>query len=145
MKINKERLLILANTIERSHKFQFDMGLFRDIDVMKQKKTHACGTVACALGHGPLNKELAPTEACFFFASYDGKTYLDWDTYAEKVFGVRYTSPAWQWMFSGRWSASDNTRKGAAARIQHYVKKGLPANWYAQMHGRAKLSYQVSP
>jgi hypothetical protein len=47
----------------------------------------------------------------------------------------------WQYMFGSAWVYIDNTPKGAAARIRHYVANGLPSNANRQRLGEAPLTY----
>lgn len=76
-----------------------------------------CGTVACAVGHGP---------------AAGIRVYGDtsWGDYAERVFGYM-TTDAFEYMFGSSWSDYDNTPKGAAARIRTYVALGhAPNDWF---------------
>ena len=75
-----------------------------------------CGTVACAVGHGP---------------SAGIRLYgdLDWTDYAERVFGP-ITMDDFKYMFGSEWSCYDNTPKGAASRIRTFVNLGrAPEGW----------------
>ena len=71
-----------------------------------------CGTVACAVGHGP---------AAGIRVYGDG----NWSDYADRVFGI-LPDHCFSYMFSSAWSRFDNTPKGAAARIRTYVALGRP-------------------
>jgi hypothetical protein len=95
----------------------------------------ACGTVACAVGHGPL-AGIKPLE---------NET---WKSYAARVFGAdldnRPTFPLFQWLFGMGWSDTDNTPEGAVARIRDFLDTGgIPDNWAVQLRGDANLSYQI--
>lgn len=88
-----------------------------------------CGTVACAAGHGPsLGIEARPRER--------------WISYAERVFGVA-TDQDYYWISAGFWARTDNTPRGAAARIRYALRHGIPENYFEQMLGKAPLSYTV--
>jgi hypothetical protein len=68
-----------------------------------------CGTVACALGHGPA--------AGICFTPDDNRS---WWQYAFN----HYTDgdmDLWNWLFSDRWYSVDNTHQGAAARIRYVL------------------------
>ena len=76
----------------------------------------SCGTVACAVGHGP---------------AAGIRVYGDvgWSDYADRVFGKMFDDD-FTYMFGSIWSDYDNTPKGAAARIRTYVALGHePEGW----------------
>jgi hypothetical protein len=76
----------------------------------------SCGTVACAVGHGPA-------------AGIRVYGDTDWSDYADRVFGEMPEND-FTYMFGSSWSYSDNTPKGAAARIRTYVALGrTPDGW----------------
>jgi hypothetical protein len=115
---------------------QFDMSSFYEdagsgcgIPLSRGDKPK-CGTVACAAGHG-------------IAAGIPARdTDLDmWCFYSQRAFCPE--GEAWDWCFEAEWSDVDNTPAGAAARIRLMLKHGVPENYYAQMHGRAPLSYAV--
>ncbi len=81
---------------------------------------HYCGSVACAVGHGP-GIGLAPL------------VDEDWDDYQERVFGASVYSRLGSMLFSGSWAAYDNTTAGAAARIAYVVDHPHPATITAIM------------
>jgi len=94
------------------------------------RRTYECGSVACAVGHGPA-------------AGIRTRGDRNWDAYAERAFGVLpsytlcgydATNPQYQafrYMFGGDWDQYDYTAKGAAARIRRYVDAGgvVPPDW----------------
>ena len=89
-----------------------------------------CGTVACAVGHGPAAG--IPFAQCHLRKEprFNGEGYiydLDWDSYATNFVPLR--SSDWSWMFDSDWSGVDNHHWGAAARIRYYLDKGLPEHW----------------
>lgn len=92
-----------------------------------------CGTVACAVGHGP-------------DAGITAKEGELWTQYSSRVFASS-DSRLWKWCFSDRWTQQDNTAKGAAARIRWALKHmwlfgdGVPSNWTAQWKGTEPLCY----
>jgi hypothetical protein len=83
-----------------------------------ERSKPSCGTVACAVGHGPA-------------AGIRIYRDLDWTDYSARVFGeFEGDYLVWDYMFSPRWSHTDNTPKGAAARIRTYVTLGhTPTGW----------------
>ena len=47
-----------------------------------------------------------------------------------------------RWVVSGYWAEVDNTREGAALRIDYLIDTGLPENWCEQINGTAPLTYK---
>lgn len=79
-----------------------------------------CGTVACAVGHGPAaHVFLLPEEMT---GGWGGGPV--WSRYAERVFGAE--DEAFDWMFGASWTSADNTAKGAAKRIDYFLACGVP-------------------
>jgi hypothetical protein len=126
-KKHRDNLLKLAAYLETlpDNYEQFDMSeymLDRDGDYWEtlgpdERSKPSCGTVACAVGHGP---------------SAGIRIYgdLDWADYAERVFG-KICLDEFQYMFGSEWSNYDNTPKGAAARIRTFVSLGhAPDDWF---------------
>jgi hypothetical protein len=81
-----------------------------------------CGTTACAVGHGVL-------------AGIPALPDENWDRYEQRVFGVakefsgnRYA--AWDFLFGPHWHGLNNTAKGTAARIDYFLKVGVPERVY---------------
>jgi hypothetical protein len=72
-----------------------------------------CGTVACAVGHGPA-------------AGIKPSDYVGWRHYTSEAFGARVLDPVWEWCFDARWSRKDNTPRGAAKRIFYMLENGAP-------------------
>ena len=79
-----------------------------------------CGSVACAVGHGPAAGVRAK----------DGET---WSQYEDRVFGL--SNKEWAWCFHNEWVYTDDTPHGAARRILHMLEYGVPENALAQMRG----------
>jgi hypothetical protein len=101
----------------------FDMGLFLTlndvaINAWTTIRAGACGTVACALGHGPAAGIILATKNA------------DWDAYGEKAFELVFDE--WDWCFSSGWASVDNTPHGAAKRIRHLLDHGVPSNGWEQ-------------
>lgn len=72
-----------------------------------------CGTVACALGHGPA-------------AGVDPFEDWLWRTYSRNKFGMESYSKDWEFVFGPDWEIHDNTPAGAADRIDYYLVHGTP-------------------
>lgn len=97
-------------------KADFDMRYFsNDISISTRAGIYdpTCGSIGCAIGHGP----------------YAGIPKIDeaWDEYAERVFGVEShpscpTHRIFGWLFGSKWTDIDNTPEGAAKRIIYYLK-----------------------
>lgn len=95
----------------------------------------ACGTAACAVGHGP-KAGIAPVAGEM------------WRDYSERVFISPKTEydtedDAWEWCFGAGWARTDNTVHGAAARIEWMLEHGVPYNWYKQKRGESPLCYST--
>ena len=94
---------------------------------------YECGSVGCAIGHGPL-----AGIGVEVFDKHEGR----WDLYCHEVFiDIRSDERAWKWCFAYEWSRVDNTPEGAAKRILWLLDKGLPDDWESQMCGKAALCY----
>lgn len=96
-----------------------------------------CGTVACAIGHGPAAG--IPSHV----------NDAGWWDYTSRAFGIQpgheeLDDDLWAWMFSSEWKDTDNTPQGAAARIRWFLDHDCaPDNARQQMLGEAKLCYPV--
>jgi len=97
---------------------EFDMGGYSD----------HCGSVGCAVGHGP-------------YAGIPKNEEELWHSYSDRVFveSIRAES----WMFDADWELVDNTPEGAAARIEWFLEHGVPDNWVQQLEGDAPLCYST--
>jgi hypothetical protein len=80
-----------------------------------------CGTVACAIGHGPA-------------AGITPLPGENWDLYTDRVFELE--AYQWSWCFSSSWHQVDNTPQGAAKRIRYMLDHGVPENVDRQKAGR---------
>jgi len=80
-----------------------------------------CGTVACAVGHGP---------AAGIPAVHGNES---WNAYAERAFDLNHDQ--WLWCFDGDWMHVDDTSQGAAKRIRHLLEHGLPEDPIEQCWG----------
>lgn len=94
----------------------------------------ACGTAACAAGHGPA-AQIAPIDG-ETWAAYTKRAFID----DGSQFDVRWA--AWNWCFGGDWSETDNTVHGAANRIDWLLANGLPEDADEQCWGEAPLCYR---
>jgi len=79
-----------------------------------ESDTTTCGTVACAIGHGPAAG--IPRHA----------SDEPWWKYAERVFSVDETAD--RWLFDCAWSSLDDTPLGAALRIDWVLDGNDPVN-----------------
>jgi hypothetical protein len=93
---------------------RFDMFSFYDHKFYTQTNpedalslAHSCGTVGCAVGHGPV----AGVE------TYPGES---WPQYTERCF-IPESSPLFALLFDDSWQTKDNTPQGAAARIAYVL------------------------
>ncbi len=84
-----------------------------------------CGTVACALGHGPAAGILPKREQ-------------SWVRYGMiNFYGADQDDTIHTFLFGGTWKNLDNTAKGAAKRIYWYLEHGVPQHAYEQMDYQA--------
>ena len=72
---------------------------------------NSCGTIACAVGHGPA-------------AGIRPKKDEFWVGYSHRAFTI--DEDEWDWCFNGEWSEIDNTHVGAYKRIFYLIENGLP-------------------
>lgn len=90
-----------------------------------------CGTIACAVGHGPAaGIPIAPEDDC-------------WIDYSDRVFAL--TEKEWRWCFDGSWANVDNTPHGAAKRIRHLLLHGIPDDADRQLYRRAPYLFTPQP
>ena len=96
-----------------------------------------CGSVACAVGHGPAaGIGMPPLGTVAMYPTGNVAKYsvgpLNWDDYCN-AYLCDPASDAWSFMFGGQWSLHDNSHQGAAARIRHFLEHGLPPHeeWYS--------------
>lgn len=121
----RTNLLALADYLESgSLNLEFSMNIFQGGEGGGMYATE-CGTVGCAIGHGP----------SIGIVARKGEL---WHLYANRVFGNEIS-----WMFSENWALVDNTPRGAAARIRYALKHGIPENDLDQSCGKASLSYTI--
>ena len=138
--MNRENLQKLADYLRGPEiAMRFDMGSYCRNSAEKQDihdgdplnpAEHSCGTVGCALGHGPAS-------------GVDPDKSETWDRYSDRAFGLEPWGRDWEWCFGPIWAETDNTPKGAAARIQYLLDYGLPRNWMDQMRGDEPLCYRA--
>ncbi len=87
---------------------------------------HTCGTVACAVGHGPsagilfrnsdFTEEYDWNQSAFVMAP-------DWSSYAQRFTGIDDPlSRKFEWLFGSDWVEVDNHHYGAAARIRYLLE-----------------------
>lgn len=86
-----------------------------------------CGTVACAVGHGPAAGILFRRDE---LDEYGGALFPDWSVYSERFVPRAELwarcEPEFDWAFGSAWSSADNHHWGAAARIRYLLKHGGP-------------------
>lgn len=76
-----------------------------------------CGTVGCAVGHGPFAG--VPKDPDEKWSAYSYRMFID--TEIDNAADL-----AWDFCFSNIWSAYDNTPQGAGHRILYLLKHGVP-------------------
>ena len=121
--MNRKNMLKLAHYLLGGRtKMRFDMEWFCDV----APDQYECGTVACAIGHGPA--------AGIALLEQEG-----WWEYAERALTTGFQET--HWCFAYFWARVDNTPEGAAKRILWLLEYGVPKDWQAQMLGSAPLCY----
>lgn len=101
--------------------YRFGQGLWQLASVLKEHGfvKYECGTVACAVGHGP-GAGIAPmADDC------------TWQRYAARVFGADRLMDdiVHGWCFDGAWTVLDNSPTGAAQRIVYMLQHGVPEDF----------------
>lgn len=102
----------------------FDMSRYDDL---VRHHRYFCGTVGCAVGHGP-------------FAGIPKSKTEPWIHYSLSNF-ANGSGELYKWLFYSDWMDTDNTPEGTAKRILYTLKFGLPNNWREQMDGVSTLIY----
>lgn len=135
----RERLDLLATKLESlSPRYKhFEMKDFVDTEMVDREAimnyalhnggVDKCGTVACAVGHGPAAGILVPRS---MLDSTNGLYPIDWVKYSGLFVGLNWTHrrpqrDLWHFLFAGAWAEVDNHHYGAAARIR-YILAGNP-------------------
>ena len=122
--IHVANLLILANYLAAlpENYEHFDMGVFITTDesepvpsMVTEDVLHRCGTVACAVGHGPA-AGIAPKQGQYWWGYLTNFTGGEENSFDDNIYLQ---------LFDDDWSIVDNTTKGAAARIYHFLAHGL--------------------
>lgn len=108
----RDNLELLAGyLLSNNLKAEFDMSTYdqyEDDNIYHEN----CGSVGCAIGHGP----------------YAGipKNNEHWEDYCARVFGIDINSLAHLWCFSAYWENYDNSPESAATRILYMLENGVP-------------------
>lgn len=129
LKKHRDNLTKLANYLAALPKDYQDFDM-RDFNYDGEEsleitdRQYDCGTVACAVGHGPAAGIRVYKDA-------------DWWDYCKRAFGItRYNADDdydgdFEYLFGSEWAEYDNTPHGAAARIRTYLALGgkVPEGW----------------
>ena len=121
--MNEKNLRKLAKYLEKLPASYPHFSMFDYVsDGTQPQEAHEfeCGTVACAVGHGPA-------------AGIKPKKEEGWCEYEDRVFALAKSE--WDWCFASEWRITDNTPQGAAKRILYMLEHGVPADYHAQMIG----------
>lgn len=116
--INVENLEKLARyLLQPKIMASFDMQDFAEFKDDSKKST-VCGSVGCAVGHGP-------------YAGIPKRNNQSWMMYSNENFIKCYVDgDEWDWCFSNYWVDYDNTPLGAALRILVLTRgDGVPKNF----------------
>lgn len=101
----------LANYLKTLPPENFSMEVYGDEDHNNNMATE-CGTIGCAIGHGPNAG----------FPKNPGESWFD---YSQRTFG----GDAWSWCFSKMWTSYDDTPTGAADRIEYLLEHKHPGEF----------------
>lgn len=104
---NLEKLAVYLESDEL--KAEFDMGEYCEEEFFHGHET--CGSVGCAIGHGP-------------YAGIQKFRTESFKGYSDRVFGLDWND--WSHCFDCKWELRDNTARGAAARIRQVIAKHTP-------------------
>lgn len=101
--------------------YRLGHGVFQLGSVLKTEGfvKYECGTIACAVGHGP-GSGIAPIPAD-----------CTWQRYAARCFGADRAADdiVHAWCFDSNWSFLDNSPTGAAQRIIYMLNHGVPEDF----------------
>ena len=108
-------------------KYNEDLSDYPDLDTVRIKLSKdACGTVACALGHGVYVPELRHIHMNEYLVTAGIRTGVQWDSYRRDIFGIDLAN--FDFVFGDDWAEYDNTPKGAAQRITMFLLQENPYN-----------------
>ena len=142
-KKQNENLLKLANYLKALPEDyeHFDMKAFIEVgaenymfprSLHKSDIINSCGTVACAVGHGP-SAGIIPKRKEF------------WVEYSNRAF--TNNEDEWDWCFNSEWFEVDNTLVGAYKRIYLLLDIGVPnfdiEERVMQYEGEGELSEKI--
>ncbi len=120
--MNIENLKKLSSYLKGELKADFNMANYAALVY-----NTTCGSVGCAIGHGP-------------YAGIPKYKEEHWIDYSFRVFNI--SSNDWYWCFSADWASTDNAALSAATRIDWLIEHGLPEDWHDQMIGKSQLCYK---
>ena len=103
----------------------FDIATFSDDDIADKSE---CQSSACAVGHFAIMLGGKPTEHGVILES---GVFLDWLDFSIKSLGIESTGTSgeavvWEYLFGDAWENIDNTPLGVVARIEFFLKHGVP-------------------
>ena len=118
-KTPEEKRANLARLADYLDALPEDYALF-DMSTYYHQSPARCGTIACAVGHGPA-AGIGPTADTV-------ERQLGWIRYAAIYLGVDRQADhrSHRFLFDGAWCTRDNTPRGAARRIRHWLEHGTP-------------------
>jgi hypothetical protein len=91
------------------------------------KHVNSCGTVGCALGHGPMAGIRPDYEETW--VGYGVRAFGCIDYRDEIDIPMSIGGPVWDWCFDEDWYDTDNTAIGAGGRIAYMLEHGTPAKF----------------
>lgn len=90
-----------------------------------EKGEFVCGTAACAVGWAPF---VIPPKPEHFNSTEEGAELKTWDYVHDTLIPGAYRQNRYDfdWPFGYGWAGVDNTREGAAYRINYLIENGAP-------------------
>lgn len=97
----------------------------------------SCGTVACAVGHGPAAGLLFEPDELEWFG--DEVYKVCWHEYSKRFVPRGGDELEFCWCFSSWWALHDNHHWGAAARIRYLLECGEPPSDFESAYCRKEF------
>lgn len=141
-KVNLRKLASYLITID-PHSFSMDQYYKRGCGIFELGSLlygdgfvkYECGTVACAVGHGP-GAGIAPQ-----------RLDCSWARYSDRVFGATTMDDdmVHRWCFDQTWESCDNSPTGAAQRIIYMLEYGIPDDFENAIYAYRDVHVPLPP
>lgn len=121
--MNRENLLRAIEHMKTVNADQFDMTVFNDGSDY-DFDFNECNSAGCIIGHcAVIDKKR------FFEISQETQLNGPYHNWSIEFFGIGNKdmhTAEWLWLFGQAWNETDNTLKGAIARMQYVYDNGFP-------------------